>query len=60
MPTEETQDVILGSMRISKRLHAEVVAEQQRLKKLTGGIEPTLVDVIRMLIERGLANGKKR
>ncbi len=60
MPTEETQDVILGSMRISKRLHAEVVAEQQRLKKLTGGIEPTLVDVIRMLIERGLANGRKR
>jgi hypothetical protein len=47
-------------MRISKRLHAEIVAEQQRLKKLTGGIEPSLVDVIRMLIERGLANGKKR
>ena len=44
---------------MSKRVHGEIVAEQQRIKRLND-IEPPLVDVIRMLIERGLANGKKR
>ena len=47
------------SMRLSTRLHDEIVVEQQRLKKLTN-IEPSFVEVMRMLIERGLANGKKR
>jgi hypothetical protein len=58
MPTEETKDVVIG-VRVSKRVHGEIVAEQQRIKRLND-IEPPLVDVIRMLIERGLANGKKR
>ena len=46
------------SMRLSTRLHNEIAVEQQRLKKLTN-IEPSFVEVMRMLIERGLANGKK-
>jgi len=57
--TNDRQDVVLG-IRIGKGLQAKIVAEQQRLAKLTG-IEPSLNEVVRMLIEKGLgAKGKKR
>jgi len=56
---EEKQEIVLGA-RIGKRLHAKIVAEQQRVAKMTG-IKPSLNKVVRMLIERGLeARGKKR
>jgi hypothetical protein len=54
---EET--VVMGA-RVPKSLHTKLVAEQQRIAKLTG-IEPSLNEVTRMLLERGLeANGKRR
>ena len=47
-------------VRVSKRVQTEMIAEQDRAEKLTG-IRPSLVEVARMLIERGLAaNGRKR
>jgi len=55
----ETQDIIMG-VRMSKRLRTRIVAEQQRIARLTG-IQPSLNDVARLLLERGLqANGKRR
>ena len=57
--TTETYDIAIG-LRVNKRLYAELIAEQQRAEKLTG-IKPSLTEVVRMLIERGLtANGRKR
>ena len=56
---EETQDIVIG-VRISKRLHTKIVAEQQRIAK-ANGIKPSLNEVARLLFERGLeANGKRR
>ena len=56
---EETYDITIGA-RVSKRQHEMLLAEQKRLGKLSG-IEPSLNEVVRLLIERGLvANGKKR
>lgn len=50
---------MLGA-RIGKQLHAKILAEQQRLAKMTG-IKPSINEIVRLLIERGLeANGKKR
>jgi hypothetical protein len=54
----ETQDIVMG-VRISKRLHASIVAEQERISKLTG-IKPKLHEVVRMILERGVKNGKHR
>jgi len=54
----ETQDIVMG-VRISKRLHASIVAEQERIAKLTG-IKPKLHEVVRMILERGVKNGKHR
>ena len=46
--------------RIPKTLHSKLVAEQKRIKE-TIGIEPSLNEVTRMLLEKGLAaNGRKR
>jgi len=45
--------------RVSKALHARIVKQQQEAKRLTG-IEPSISDVVRLLLERGLdANGKR-
>lgn len=53
---EERQEIMLGN-RVSKRLHSKLVEEQKRIAKMTG-IEPTINEVVRMLIEKGL--GKKK
>lgn len=45
--------------RVPKRLHAEIVAKQRRIAKLTG-IEPSLNEVVQMLLERGLKADEKR
>ena len=55
---EETYDITIGA-RVSKRQHELLLAEQKRLGRLSG-IDPSLNEVVRLLIERGLANGKKR
>lgn len=56
---EETQDIVIG-VRVSKRLHARIVAEQQRIAK-SNGIKPSLNEVARLLFERGLeANGRRK
>lgn len=39
--------------RIPKALHREILKRRDEVKKQTG-IEPSIADVIRMLIERGL------
>jgi hypothetical protein len=59
MTTEETYDIILGA-RVSKRLNNKILAEQQRIGKMTG-IKPSINEVVRMLLEKGLeANGRRR
>jgi hypothetical protein len=56
---EERHEIVLGA-RVSKQLQTKILAEQQRLEKMTG-IKPSINEVVRMLIERGLeANGKKK
>ena len=56
---EDTETVVMGA-RVPKQLRAKIVAEQQRIAKLTG-IEPSLNEVMQMLLERALeANGKRR
>ncbi len=44
--------------RVSKEIHERIVQQQKEAKRLTG-IEPSVAEVVKMLIERGLANGKK-
>ena len=59
MSDDENQSIQVG-VRVSKTLHGKLVDEQQKAKKLTG-IEPSISDVVRMLVERGIeANGKRR
>jgi hypothetical protein len=59
MGRTETQDVVISG-RVSKRLFAEILVEQQRIAKLSG-IEPSINEVVRLLLERGLkSNGKRR
>jgi len=53
---EERQEIMLGN-RVSKRLHARLVEEQKRIAKMTG-IEPTINEIVRMLIEKGLTKKK--
>jgi|WetSurMetagenome_2_1015567.scaffolds.fasta_scaffold1225947_2 hypothetical protein len=55
---QERQDILIGN-RVSKRLHAKIVAEQKRLKKETG-LEPSLNEVVRLLIEKGLAASEEQ
>jgi len=45
--------------RVSKALHARIVKQQQEAKRLTG-IEPSISDVVRLLLERGLDANVKR
>jgi hypothetical protein len=53
MTTEETTDSIQVGIRMNKSLHDKLVKRQQEAKKMTG-FEPSIADVIRLLIERGL------
>jgi hypothetical protein len=56
---EERQEIVLGA-RIGRRLQAKILTEQQRLAKMTG-IKPSINEVVRLLIEKGLgANGKRK
>jgi hypothetical protein len=56
---ENSETIVMGA-RVPKQLHAEIVAKQQRIAKLTG-IEPSLNEVVRMLLEKGLkVEGKRR
>jgi len=55
----ETGSIVMGA-RVPRQLHARLVVEQRRIAKLTG-IEPSLNEVVQMLLERGLdANRSKR
>lgn len=46
--------------RVDRQLHDRILQRQAEAKKLTG-IEPSISEIVRMLIERGLAaNGRKR
>jgi hypothetical protein len=60
--TEEIYDIVLGA-RVSKRINDEILAEQQRIAKMSG-IKPSINEVVRMLIEKGLrannSNGRRR
>lgn len=56
---EERQEIVLGA-RIGRHLQAKILAEQQRIAKMTG-IKPSINEVVRLLLEKGLeANGRKR
>ncbi len=56
---EERYDVVLGA-RVSKQLQAKIIGERQRIEKMTG-IKPSINEVVRLLLERGLeASAKKR
>lgn len=55
---ERTPEIVLAT-RVSKKLQERVLAEQQRLLKMTG-IKPSLNEVTRMLIEKGLEAGRKK
>jgi hypothetical protein len=55
--TEETS--IQVGVRLSQALYNRLVKRQQEAKKLTG-FEPTLSDVVRLLLEQGLETKKKR
>lgn len=55
---EERQEIVLGA-RIGKHLHAKILAEQQRIAKMTG-IKPSINEIVRLLIEKGLKAGTKR
>jgi len=52
MATKERQDVLIG-VRVGKKLHAKIVAEQRNVSKTTG-LEPSINEIVRMLIEKGL------
>ena len=55
----KSEDRQIGA-RVSDALYAKILDRQNEIKKLTG-IEPSISDVVRMLIERGLeSNGKRR
>jgi hypothetical protein len=56
---EETYDIVLG-VRVSARMNDKILAEQQRLTKMTGGIKPSINEIVRMLLERGLEASRPR
>jgi hypothetical protein len=55
---EERHEITLGA-RVSKQLQAKILAEQHRIEKLTG-IKPSINEVVRLLIERGLEANLKQ
>ncbi len=54
----EPSTIVMGA-RVPKSLHAKLVAEQRRIAKLTD-IEPSLNEVVRMLLEKGLKTNERR
>jgi hypothetical protein len=56
--TEETYDIVLGA-RVSKRINDRILAEQDRIAKLSG-IKPSINEVVRLLLEKGLEVVGKR
>jgi hypothetical protein len=57
--SDENHDIQIAS-RVGKTLYERMVKFQQEAKKMTG-IEPTISEVVRALVERGLeANGKRK
>ncbi len=54
---EERHEIVLGA-RVSKNLQTRILAEQERLSKLTG-IKPSINEVVRLLLEKGLDAGAK-
>jgi hypothetical protein len=58
MATKERQDVLLG-VRVGKKLHSKIVTERQRIEKMTG-IEPSINEVVRLLLEKGLEASRKK
>ena len=54
----ETQNITIGA-RVSERLFAKIVAEQQRITKLAGE-KPSINAVVRIILERGLQKNGKR
>jgi hypothetical protein len=55
---EETYDVVLGA-RVSKRTRDRILDEQARIARASG-IKPSINEVVRMLIQRGLDAGSRR
>lgn len=53
------EDLVQVFARVPRQLHDRILQQQKEAKRLTG-IEPSVAEVVKMLIERGLANGKKR
>lgn len=59
MERTETQDVVISG-RVSKSLYAEILSEQRRIARASG-IKPSINEVVRLLLKRGLeVNGKRR
>lgn len=61
--TTETQDVQIAA-RVSPTLYSKIVEHQKAVEKLTG-IEPSISEIVRLLVERGLessgfASSKKK
>lgn len=57
--SDETETKQIG-IRVEKALYQKLVDEQTRAKKHSG-YEPSISDIVRTLIEKGLeANGKRR
>lgn len=53
MSSEEPVESIQVAVRLKRPLYNRVIARQQDAKRKTG-MEPTVSEVVRMLIERGL------
>ena len=60
MSTDDNEVDVAISARVSPATYAKIVERQQELKRTTG-VEASLSQIIRSLVERGLeANGKRR
>ena len=56
--TTETNDILISS-RVNRSLYDKILKRQQDAKRLTG-IEPSVSEVVRAMIEDAAANGKRR
>jgi len=52
MSTDETHDIQIAS-RVSKTVYDRLLRHQQKVKQLTG-IEPSVSEIVRALVEKGL------
>jgi len=60
MSTDNDESDVAISARVSPATYAKIVERQQELKRTTG-VEASLSQIIRSLVEKGLeANGKRR